>query len=75
MSAALAAQRARTDAAYPDGRRGPRAPTRPRWADDPYDDYAELEEDEESEEEDRRRFEAEQLKALHRREFPDDPAD
>ncbi|MEY3750878.1 MAG: hypothetical protein RLZZ11_257 [Cyanobacteriota bacterium] len=26
-------------------------------------------------EEERRRFEAEQLKALHHREFPDDPAD
>ena len=55
MSAALAAQRARTDAAYPDGRRGPRVAKRPRWGEDVYDDYAELEEDEESEEEDRRR--------------------
>ena len=55
MSAALAAQRARTDAAYPDARRGPRAAKRPRWADDPYDDYAELEEEDDSDEDDRRR--------------------
>ena len=75
MSAALAAQRARTDAAYPDGRRGPRAAKRPRWGDDPYDDYVDLEEDEESEEEDRPRVARRAPQNAANGSHPDDEGD
>jgi hypothetical protein len=72
MSAALAAQRARTDAAFPDARRGPRVAKRPKWGDDAYDDYADLDEDDESDEEDRRRT---VRRGAHNGNHPDDEGD
>ena len=44
-------------------------------SDPPFEEWCPMAKALQRQEEDRRRFEAEQLKALHRREFPDDPAD
>ena len=41
----------------------------------PFEEWCPMAKALQRQEEDRRRFEAEQLKALHPREFPDDPAD
>jgi len=41
----------------------------------PFEDWCPMAQALRRQEEERRRFEAEQLKALHRREFPEDPED
>ena len=41
----------------------------------PFEDWCPMAKALRRQEEERRRFEAEQLKALHQREFPDDPLD